>query len=406
MKRASKKTVCSGVATLLVAVAAATDSKGGQEVVDPDMRYEVTHLETLGASHHGSSVSARGWVAGFAQTGDIRHAALWTHDEAIDLGALGGFNANSSVAYDGINNRGMVVGISQTADPEPNGEDWSCSAFFPAATATGKICLGFVWEDGEMRALDPFPGGNNSFATGVNNSGQIVGWAENGVEDETCDAPQVLRFRAALWEPGPHDIALTELPPLGDDETSAATAINERGDAVGISGACQDAVGAFSARSGVLWRDGVPTRVGDFGGKSWNTPWAVNIKNEVVGFANLPGEADDAGDFDAQAFYWNEKDGVAKIGALEGNTWSQARAINTQGTVVGISFGGDAATRAFIWRKDDDAPTDLNDLVTPDYLGTLVDARDINDRGEITGRAVDVAGNSIAFIARPVPGAK
>jgi hypothetical protein len=40
----------------------------------------------------------------------------------------------------------MFAGISQTATPDPLGEAWSCAAFFPAATATGYVCLGFVYE--------------------------------------------------------------------------------------------------------------------------------------------------------------------------------------------------------------------------------------------------------------------
>jgi hypothetical protein len=74
---------------------------------------------------------------------------------------------------------------------------WSCSFFFPSAT--GHTCLGFVWQDGEMKPLPTF-GGNNGFATGANNHGQVVGWAENTVHDPTCIPPQVLQFRAALLD--------------------------------------------------------------------------------------------------------------------------------------------------------------------------------------------------------------
>jgi len=46
-----------------------------------------------------------------------------------------------------------------------------------------------------MTALPPFPGGFNSYATAVNNRGEIVGWAENGVADPTCNtALQTLQF--------------------------------------------------------------------------------------------------------------------------------------------------------------------------------------------------------------------
>jgi uncharacterized membrane protein len=63
-----------------------------------------------------------------------------------------------------------------------------------------KIVRGFIWKNGVMRAL-PTLGGNNGFASGVNNRGQIVGWSENKVYDHTCTPPQVLQFRAAIWGP-------------------------------------------------------------------------------------------------------------------------------------------------------------------------------------------------------------
>ncbi len=237
----------------------------------------------------------------------------------------------------------------------------------------------------------------------MNNSEQIVGWAENGIEDDTCNSPQVLQFRAALWDARGKDVTIKELPPLGDDETSAATAINERGDVVGISGACADAVGGFSARHSVLWRNGVPTRIDDFGGGSWNTPMSVNINDEVVGFANRPGDTE--GEYNALAFYWNERDGITNLQTLPGDTNSQAHGINGKGIVVGVSFGGAAGSRAFIWKKGNAQVTNLNSCVVTGYSGTLLDARDINDRGEITGSARDATGKTVAFVARPIHGA-
>ncbi|MGH3039641.1 MAG: hypothetical protein ACRDLZ_09620, partial [Gaiellaceae bacterium] len=67
-----------------------------------------------------------------------------------------------------------------------------------------------------------------------------------------------------------------ELSPLPGDTVSAATALNDRGQVVGISGICDQAAGRFSAIHSVLWDDGVPTDIGDLGGVAWNTPMAIN----------------------------------------------------------------------------------------------------------------------------------
>lgn len=363
---------------------------------DPRIAYTVRAFATLGGgSGAGSSLNNESWVVGSSTLpGDTtQHATLWMGDETVDLGTLGG--PNSAVVWPVKNTAGMIAGIAETAEMDPLGEAWSCSAFFPEST--GHICRGFVWQDGEMQPL-PTLGGNNGFATGLNNHGQVVGWAENTVEDPTCNAPQVLQFRAVLWEPA-HD-RQQELAPLPGDSVSAATAINDQGQVVGISGICDNAVGRFSAAHAVLWEHGEVIDLGSLGGVSWNTPMAINDRGEVVGFANLPGDED--GEYGAHAFLWTEEGGMQDLGTLPGDTTSQALGINDQGQVVGQSCG-ESGCRAFLWQ--DGEMTDLNTLTQPGDPGPLVAANDINDLGEITGQALDERSDgSHAFIAIPVYG--
>jgi probable HAF family extracellular repeat protein len=375
-----------------VVLLSAAFAHGGEPARNPPV-YEVTHLAPLGGTgSRGNAINERGWVAGFADlpADAARIATLWRDDEPTPLGTLGG--THSSVPWPGLNNPGMVVGIAQTDEPDPLGEEWSCSAFIPF---TGNTCLGFVWEAGRMRAL-PTLGGNNGFAAGVNSRGQIVGWAENDVEDPTCTGTQVLQFRAVVWEPTPDRIRVSELTPYPGD--TSATAINERGQVVGISGICDIAVGRFSAVHAVLWDKGTPIDLGNIGGMTWNTPMAINDRGEVTGFANVADT--EAGDFNAQAFYWSRQTGMQPLGTLPGNTLSQGHGINARGQVVGISFGGTGGNRAFFWEGGE--LHNLNDLVAPGYTGLLVDARDISDSGEITGSAVDHTGATVPFVARPV----
>ena len=115
-----------------------------------------------------------------------------------------------------------------------------------------------------MRGLPNFPGGNNGFATGANNLGQVVGWAENGVHDPTCCCHQVLQFRPAVWTLGPTD-QIHELPLIPGDTSGAATAINDNGQIVGISGICDQAVGRHTAKHAVLWENGGVTDIGNLG---------------------------------------------------------------------------------------------------------------------------------------------
>jgi hypothetical protein len=69
-------------------------------------------------------------VAGYSNPPDNQslHASLWRYDRILDLGTLGG--PKSSVAWPLKNTRGFLVGIAQTARPDPLGEAWSSAAFF------------------------------------------------------------------------------------------------------------------------------------------------------------------------------------------------------------------------------------------------------------------------------------
>lgn len=357
-------------------------------------RYTLSNLATLGGtSSSGNSINNRGWVSGRSNLpgNQARHATLWRGNALSDLGTLGG--PNSVVVWPVKNVNGVVSGIAQTAEPDPLGENWSCSFFFPGATSTGYRCVGFRWENGLMREL-PTLGGTHGFAAGTNNLGQTVGWAENTVRDPTCVPPQVLQFRAVLW-----DVRRKahELPPLASDSVSAATAINDQGQAVGISGICDIAVGELSAIHAVRWQNGVPEDLGNIGGDAWNTPTAINARGDIVGFANVaPGI-----DFNPHAFLWTAGAGIRDLGTLPGDASSQATGINGAGQVVGQSCDAQGACRAFVWQ--DGVMRDLQPLIHSGDEDLLLSANDIDDHGRITGQAIDVAsGTFVAFLATPL----
>jgi probable HAF family extracellular repeat protein len=353
--------------------------------------YHVIQLASLGGTRSiGNSINDLGLVAGQSRLAGNQtvRASLWFLGSQLDLGTLGG--ANSGVIWPVKNLRGVVSGIAETAEIDPLGEAWSCSAFFP--TRTGHVCRGFVWERGNMRAL-PTLGGTHGFATGTNNRRQTVGWAENTVHDPTCNPPQQLQFRAVVWGP---ENDLRELPPLPGDTVSSATAINDRGQVAGISGICSNAVGEYSAAHAVLWEGGHVTDIGNLGGVAWNTPMAINERGDVVGFANAPGTAP-ANDFNVRAFLFTRHDGIRDLGTLPGDATSQALGINERRQVVGVSCG--ATCRAFVWENG--VMTNMNELRVSGSADTLRIAGDINDLGEIAGQTVDAQGARSAFLALP-----
>jgi len=356
-------------------------------------RYAISYLPTLdGSRNRAAGISNSGLVAGFVNrpANATRVAALWLGNVLDTLGTLGG--PNSIVQWPGVSNNGFVAGISETADLDPLHEEWSCTAFLPRVT--GHICVGFVWQDGEMRSL-PTLGGFQGFATSVNSAGQVVGWAETPVFDPTCNAPQKLQFRAVLWDT--RKGTMKQLRPLPGDSTSAATGINDRGQAVGISGECDIAVGQRSAKHSVLWDKDEVINIGDLGGDFWHTPMDIDNAGDVVGFSNPRGVV--GIDFNPHAFLWTRAGGIRDLGTLPGDANSQGLGVNSSLQVVGVSSG--AINRAFLWEHG--VMQDLNSLVDPDFPDLLIVAQHINEAGVIVGRAVRRGTTQqVPFVATPL----
>src|SRR6266480_4142689 len=400
-KKARRTCLTILIAACCAAALAQTQAKG-----KPKPQYQVSTLPSLGGtSSGGNSINDQSWVAGYSrQLNRDRHAILWRNSVLTDLLTLGG--PNSSVTWNVKNTAGIIVGISQTADPQLLGESWSSAAFYSTPNNVGYINLGFVWEQNlnQMRGLPNFPGGNNGFATGANNLGQVVGWAENGVHDPNCCCTQVLQFRPAVWELGSPD-QIHDLPLIPGDTSGAATAINDNGQIVGISGICDQAVGRHTAKHAVLWENGGVTNIGNLGAEWWNTPTAINQHGDVVGFAGDPAFVEGN---PLHAFIWTKDNGIKALKPLRGrvpqHVDSEAYGINEAGQVVGVSCDVDQNDcRAVIWDHGV-YPTDLNDLKAPGYSAQLASAKDINNKGEITGRAVDpTTGVLTAYLAVPVP---
>ncbi|HEY2711246.1 MAG TPA: hypothetical protein VGI60_01930 [Chthoniobacterales bacterium] len=362
-------------------------------------QYTVSTLPSFGgASSGGNSVNNRGLIAGYSNQPDnlSRHATVWRNDAShtlIDLGTLGG--PNSSVTWNDKNDRGLVAGIAQTDIPDPLGEAWSSAAFYGGPDNVGFINLGFTWKNGRMIAL-PTLGGNNGFAAGGNNHSEVAGWAETNCPDSTCVPPQILQFLPVIYGPQPNEVR--QLPLIPGDTSGAATAINDHHVAVGISGICDQAVGRYTAKHAVVWQDNTVTDIGNLGAEFWNTPEAINRRGDIVGFAGDPAYPE--GDI-VHAFIWTAENGIQLLPALPGHVDSEAYGINDRETVVGRSC--DSAfvdCRGVRW--DNGFVTDLNTEKQSDFTDRLENAKDINNRGEITGRAISPdTGVRTAYVAVP-----
>ena len=364
--------------------------------------YYFLRLGSLGGSASSpNSINDLGWITGDANLSGNQdeHAALWLYGSLHDLGTLGG--PNSATLWPVHNDTGIIAGVSDTSITDPLGETWSCAAFMPQSHV-GHTCVGFEWRYGVMTAL-PTLGGNNGFATGVNNAGIGVGWAETSFHDPTCTGSQVLQFKAVVY--GPREGQIQALPALGTDPDSAATAVNDRGQIVGISGICGIAVGGQSATHAVLWQRGTVTKLGTLGGGANNTPMIIDNRGLIAGFSDLVGDEDGANP-NFHAALWTKSDGSQPedLGTLPGDFFSEATGLNDRGQIVGESCNSTFTfCTAILWENG--SMIDLNSVIPHGNL-YLFFANDINASGEIAGVALNQqTGELLGYLAIPTLGA-
>jgi probable HAF family extracellular repeat protein len=198
-----------------------------------------------------AGVNDDGAVAGFSSidNNQTNHAVVWIEGKARDLGTLPGGTDSEA---DAINGAGKVVGGSNSGGTSthavlwskgggiqdlgvlPGGGDYSRAHginrfghVVGESSTVGSTIHGFSWSKAQgMQDLGPLPSGHFSYATGINNRGQIVGASDGG---SRC--PIIACERAVLWTPtGIHGLGT-----LRNSYSSRAYGINSAGQVVGFS---------------------------------------------------------------------------------------------------------------------------------------------------------------------------
>ena len=163
-------------------------------------------LGTLGGTLPQSvnGLNERGEVVGSTTlAGDLtHHAFLWNGKGLIDLGTLGGENAEA----DWVNDAEEVVGIAQYTVSCPNGLGGA---------------HGFLWKNGVMNDLGSTEGLANSEAVFINSRAQVVGYSF------ACDFSVISAF---LWEKGSIVDLNTLISPKSRLQLALATYIDDRGE--------------------------------------------------------------------------------------------------------------------------------------------------------------------------------
>jgi len=352
-------------------------------------RYTVADQGTLANDNFGMvmGLNNQGWTQNMDGNGKAPVLSLSTtllsgravmnvNGRNIDLLTLGG--ENSWTNYGGINDRGDNVGLSETPDPDPDGEDF-------CGFHTNRTCRGFLWRNGHMTAL-PTLGGNNAQAAAINNREQIVGISETGALDPSCPSGTTAKTIApVLWEKG----EARALPTLPGEPDGFAQGINNEGQAVGSSGVC----GNISMHA-VLWENGTVSQLPDLG-VAGGIAYAMNNHNQAIGWVPTA----DGSTIVASIWQKDRATGVITITTLPllpGDGAAFATGINNRGQVVGSTFKDGAWSHGFIGQ--DGMVTDLNTLIPEDSNLRIVAASNINERGQISGMASVIAGPDAGIV--------
>jgi len=409
--------------------------------------YKLVDMGTLGGPNSGLSVPGfqilnnRGMFAAFANTSTsnpnsncfvpfnapdcfVEHPVVWHNRVLTDLGVLPG-GTNGQTTW--ISASGLIAGFSENGVIDPlTGQ--------PEGVAV-------LWQGGKPTNLGTVPGGTESLGVAVNSRGQVVGFSSNDLPDPFSIAGFPTQTRAFLWQKG----AMLDLGTLGGPD-AYASCVNERGQVVGFSYTDSNVNPVTGMPTGhpFLWQDGEMTDLGTLGGtlSGWfagGTLCALNNQGQVVGASNL------AGDLVTHPFLWSKTEGLKDLGTLGGTfghpdwindvgevvgyattagdqvghafLWcrgvmtdlgtvgndpqSEGESINSQGQVVGVSFdSGGNDLHGFLW-EDGGPIVDLNTLVPPGSSLTVVNAVNINDRGEIAATGFLSNGDARAFLLIP-----
>ncbi|MDY7787485.1 DUF3466 family protein [Burkholderia ubonensis] len=262
--------------------------------------------------------------------------------------------------------------------------------------------------------LGTLPGGNDSYATAINDRGQVVGQAsiappggpdphvflfEHGVMTDFItlrgveanginERGQVVGSANPATHPGRfaylyQDGAVTDLGTLPGYTDSEALGINSNGQVVGF---LSHGRGRHQFRSAFLYRNGVMTDLGALlNPDQISVATAINNRGQVVGYLGNSALGLE------HAFLFDN--GVTTdLGTLPGGRTSDASAINNRGDVVGTASTA-TGTHAFLYK--DGVMTDLGTLG-----GSISEATGINNRGEVVGVSTTATGDWHAFFYR------
>ncbi len=341
-----------------------------------------------GASSGAVAINESGTIIGFNWSDGKYLPFIWSEENGMSQFIIPAYDVDR---IDDINDQGQIIGLY----------NYDCNVFGICSTRP------FIWspEDGTTN-ITINNVGHATWATGVNNNGQVVGitslwgpiagfiWTATsgainigtlgGPYTEAYDindlgevvgrgnayAGDIYFYQAFIWKDG----VMTNLGSLGGNTPSRAYAINNRGDIVGVS------VTSLGFDNITVWmNDTTPRRMIDLGipGRTVNEAkeYDINDNDQVVG--SIPISNCGTNYCGTMGFYWTESEGLSFM--PDEYHYTDVAGINNRGQMVGRTTHG-SHINATMWTiaGDDTTPPTitinapngnyiLNQIVAADY---------------------------------------
>jgi probable HAF family extracellular repeat protein len=235
----------------------------------------------------------------------------------------------------------------------------------------------FIWSSATGMQDIGTLGGDSSYATGINDRGQVVGWSY--LADNTTSHGFIWTLVGGMVDLG---------KPNGP--WSQAFAINSAGELTGQV--------AWLGPLGLpfYWSPGSRFElIGKRSQEDNDFGFAINDFSEVTGQFYT---SDDV----VHAFVWSPKLGEpVPIGTLPGGLHTVGNAISNRHHITGTGSTGMATYDAFVWSKEN-GMRDIGAVVGGSYTA----GEGINDRDEVVGIGFDNAGRILGFYWSPSTGMK
>lgn len=212
-------------------------------------------------------------------------------------------------------------------------------------------------------------GGTGSWAAGLNNSGQVAGYANYSTAHGSV--------HAFLWSPGGTP-TMTDLTPTVSQ--SYGYGINNSGQVTGWTYRPSGLEEAFRYSAGTM----------DYLGtlQYHSLGHGINDLGQVVGYSYLSASYP----YPYHAFLYTDGTGMTDLGTM-GGTFSCARDTNNLGQVVGYSYINSITVHAFL--RVGSTWQDLGTL--PGWTNHSY-AHSLNENGQVVGYSVNNTGNGHAFL--------